>query len=270
MPHDGFMANSHGAAPRLLLSTGSLFHLPPAHVAGLAARAGFDGLELIVNSPKMAPGEAMEAVHEACPILSLHAPFRDWSKWGGHLDSWKATTALANFLPSANHITLHPPQSGLGGLISTRWFKRAYDLPVLLDAKGRVEYSLENMPWVETPFGRDPLDKLMDQCRDKNVGLTLDVCHLGVSGRDILSALDRVPMELLYHVHFSDSRGHREHMAPGEGELPLYGFLQRLAERGYSRIITLELEPAAFPDDDEGTLEILTDMQEFMAAALEI
>jgi len=250
--------------PTVLLSTGSLFHLPTAHVAGLAARAGFEGLELIVNSPGMAPGEGTTAVHDACPVRSLHAPFRNWSRWGGHLNSWRATTALANHLPQANHITLHPPQPGLGGLISSRWFQRAYDLPDLLDAKGRVEYSLENMPWVESPFGKDPLDKLMDQCRDKNVGLTLDVCHLGVSGRDILDALDRVPGDLLRHVHFSDARGYREHMAPGTGTLPLTEFLHRLAARQYTGLITLELEPAAFPDDDEGILAELKSHLHFM------
>ncbi|WP_147819636.1 sugar phosphate isomerase/epimerase family protein [Salidesulfovibrio onnuriiensis] len=256
--------------PSILLSTGSLFHLPLPTVAHMGADAGFDGMELIVNSPGLTPGPELEAVDAICPIRSLHAPFRDWSKWGGHLNSWKATTALANSLRHCEHITLHPPGSRIGSMIQNRWFARAHDLRLLLDAVGRVRYSLENLPWVQqSPFGRDELDKLLAQCRQKNVGLTYDVCHMGVSGRDVLASLERVPGPMLYNVHFSDALGYREHLKPGAGNLPLEQFLGMLGKRDYSGPVTLELEPAAFPDDPEAIVNQLRETRQWMKRSIQ-
>ncbi|MGE4422493.1 MAG: sugar phosphate isomerase/epimerase family protein [Pseudodesulfovibrio sp.] len=255
--------------PQILLSAGCLFHLPLKLVARIGREAGFAGMELIMNSPKLDPKAGLAVISGILPIRSLHAPFRDWSAWGGHLNSWKATTALANSLPEADHIVMHPPGSRLANMIQNRWFEKAVDLPLLLDAKGRIRFSLENMPWAEaSPFGRDPLDKLTAQCRDKNVGLTFDVCHMGVSGRNVLEAIDKVPPDLLYNVHFSDAVGYTEHLAPGKGALPLNDFLERLGKRGYAGYITLELEPGAFPDDVDGTVELLTRLRRDMEARL--
>lgn len=255
--------------PHILLSAGCLFHLPLKLIARIGRDAGFAGMELIMNSPKLTPEAGLDKISEMLPIRSIHAPFRDWADWGGHLNSWKATTALANFLPDADHITMHPPGSKLANMIQNRWFEKAHDLPLLLDAKGRVQFSLENMPWAEgSPFGKDPLERLMDQCRDKNVGLTFDVCHMGVSGRDVLHAIAKVPNELLFNVHYSDAVGYTEHLTPGAGALPLDDFLRTLGRRGYDRYITLELEPAAFPDDIDGTIETLVSIREAMEAQI--
>jgi sugar phosphate isomerase/epimerase len=255
--------------PFILLSAGCLFHLPLKRIARIGRDAGFCGMELIMNSTKLAPGTGLEEISEVLPIRSLHAPFRDWAAWGGHLGSWKATTALANSLPHADHITMHPPGSRLANMIQNRWFEKACDLPLLLDAKGRIRFSLENMPWAEgSPFSRDPLDKLLDQCREKNVGMTFDVCHMGVSGRDVMEAIAKVPMDRLYNVHFSDARGHTEHLTPGKGTLPLDDFLRHLGSRGYARYVTLELEPAAFPDDMNATVSLLASMRQSMERGL--
>lgn len=258
------------SGPHILLSAGCLFHLPLKLIARIGRDAGFDGMELIMNSPKLTPESGLEKIDEILPIRSIHAPFRDWADWGGHLGSWKATTALANTLPAADHITMHPPGSRLANMIANRWFEKACDLPLLLDARGRIRFSLENMPWAErSPFSRDPLERLMDICRDKKVGLTYDVCHMGVSGRDVLAAFDKIPIDLLYNVHFSDAVGHTEHLTPGTGSLPLNTFLRTLGKRGYDRYVTLELEPAAFPDDLDGTISILKTLRENMNMQIE-
>jgi len=255
--------------PHILLSAGCLFHLPLRRIARIGHDSGFAGMELIMNSPKLTPEAGLEKVNEVLPIRSIHAPFRDWADWGGHLNSWKATTALANFLPDTDHITMHPPGSRLMNMIQNRWFEKAHDLPLLLDAKGRIRFSLENMPWAEgSPFAKDPLEQLMAQCRDKNVGLTFDVCHMGVSGRDVLHAIDKVPDDLLYNIHYSDAVGYTEHLTPGAGVLPLKDFLRALGKRDYERYITLELEPAAFPGDIAGTVKTLVSIREAMEAQI--
>ncbi len=262
------------AAPRaqVLLSTGCLFHLPLPSIAAMATAAGFDGLELIVNSPELKPGPAMEALHAACPVRSLHAPFRQWSKWGGHLGAYKATAVLANFLPAVTNVTLHPPGSSMAEIIGARWFSKAHDLGHVLDALGRVRFSLENLPWDAadaSPFARDPMDELIKECRAKNVGMTFDVCHLGVSGCDPVRTLARVPGDLLQNIHFSDAAGHREHLYPGDGYLPLGAFLKALAARGYDRYITVEVQPGVLPDEPENICEALADLRHWIRDVLE-
>lgn len=262
-------ASTDRTGPQILLSAGCLFHLPLKLIARIGRDAGFVGMELIMNSPKLTPDAELEKISETLPIHSIHAPFRDWADWGGHLASWKATTALANSLDETDHITMHPPGSRLANMIQNRWFEKACDLPLLLDAKGRIQFSLENMPWAErSPFSKDPLERLMNQCRDKNVGLTFDVCHMGVSGRNVMDAIKKVPVDLLYNVHFSDAVGFTEHLTPGEGSLPLDDFLRHLGKIGYYRYVTLELEPSAFPDDIDGTIETLVSIREGMEGRL--
>lgn len=218
-----------------------------------------------MNSPKLTPNSGLHTISDMLPIRSIHAPFRNWSAWGGHLASWKATTALANALPDADHIVMHPPGSRLANMIQNRWFEKACDLPLLLDARGRIRFSLENMPWAErSPFSKDPLDALLAQCRDKNVGLTFDVCHMGVSKRDVLEAIGKVPVDMLYNVHFSDAKGYTEHLTPGNGDLPLNRFLRHLGRIGYTGYITLELEPSAFSDDMKTITHQLSSMRQAM------
>ncbi|GEM_PF-403663 len=256
----------------LVMSTGCLFHLPLPQIARIAQAAGFAGLDLVMGSPKIAPGAEVEAAHAICPVRVVHAPFRNWSAWGGHLNAWRAAVDLAGGLVCAEnghsvHVTLHPPAGTLRDAIQTRWFSRAVDLPRLLDAAPGVSLSLENLPWSANLLGnglfaKDAFAELVAECLDKGLGLTLDVCHLGVSDRDVLADLDRVPAGLLRHVHFSDASGYTEHLLPGQGELPLGPFLARLgaARLGregvggspYSGTVSLELDPAQLPEIPPG------------------
>lgn len=269
------------ATPLALLSTGSLFHLPLPEIAGIAQAAGFAGLDLVMGSPKIAPGTAVTEAHSLCPVRVVHAPFRNWSAWGGHMDAWRAAVALAASLrcPANNnavHVTLHPPAGTLRDAIQTRWFARAENLPRLLGAPAGVTLSLENLPWAAGAgglFGRDPLDGLIAECQSKDLGLTLDVCHLGVSGRDVLESLARIPCDasscLIRHVHFSDAQGFTEHLLPGAGELPLGPFLSRLGGLGYAGTVSLELDPAHLPEDEAGQVRILAAVRQDMQRALD-
>lgn len=264
------------AAPLPLLSTGSLFHLPLPHIARIARAAGFQGLDLVMGSPKICPGPELDAAHALCPVHVIHAPFRNWSAWGGHMDAWRAAVALAGRLRCqangrAVHVTLHPPAGTLRDAIQTRWFARAVGLPRLLGAEPGVELSLENLPWaVGALFGRDNLAALVDQCREKELGLTLDCCHLGVSGRDILADLERIPAGLVRHVHCSDASGYVEHLPPGAGELPVGPFLARLGSlcAGHAPTVSLELDPAHLPEDEAGQARRLEGLRLGMEAAL--
>jgi sugar phosphate isomerase/epimerase len=133
---------------------------------------------------------------------------------------------------------------------------------------------LENLPWAASLmgggglFGRDNLTALLAECQDKDLGLTLDVCHLGVSGRDVQADLARIPVELIRHVHFSDALGFTEHLCPGAGELPLGPFLAELGGRGYAGTVSLELDPAHLPEDPAGQVRELCALRLGMERAL--
>jgi len=247
------------------MSTGCLFHLPLPQIAAVARAAGFAGLDLVMGSAKIAPGPEVEAAHELCPVRVVHAPFRNWSAWGGHLNAWRAAAELAGGLTCpenghAVHVTLHPPAGTLRDAIQTRWFARAENLPRLLDAGPGVGFSLENLPWANGGgglFGKDTFAELLAECQDKGLGLTLDICHLGVSGRDVLADLEKIPPGLLRHVHCSDSSGYTEHLPPGQGALPVGPFLARLGRAGsggssFSGTVSLELDPSQLPDLQPG------------------
>ena len=276
-------------APLVVMSTGCLFHLPLPQIARIAREAGFAGLDLVMGSPRIAPGAEVEAAHAICPVRVVHAPFRNWSAWGGHLNAWRAAVDLAGGLAGAEnghgvHVTLHPPAGTIRDAIQTRWFSRAVDLPRLLDVAPGVSLSLENLPWAANLLGgggglfaKDNLAELLAECQAKGLGLTLDVCHLGVSGRDVLADLDKVPAGLLKHVHFSDALGYTEHLPPGQGALPLGPFLARLGQAEYSGTVSLELDPSQLPDITPGILpegdsvslvRVLQAQRQGMAAAL--
>lgn len=265
----GSAAGQDLKTPVVLMSTGCLFHLPLPQIAGIARAAGFAGLDLVMGSPKIVPGPEVEAAHAICPVRVVHAPFRNWSAWGGHLNAWRAAVDLAGGFVNGPaglgdgpgvHVTLHPPAGTLSDAIQTRWFSRAENLPRLLDAAPGVSLSLENLPWAGgggSLFGKDNFAELLAECLDKGLGLTLDVCHLGVSGRDVLSDLGKVPPGLLRHVHFSDAFGYTEHLPPGQGALPLGPFLAQLGRTGsggasFSGTVSLELDPSQLPDVQSG------------------
>ncbi|MHC1699909.1 MAG: sugar phosphate isomerase/epimerase family protein [Humidesulfovibrio sp.] len=290
-------ASGPGAAadrptPLVVMSTGCLFHLPLPQIARIARAAGFAGLDLVMGGPKIAPGVEVDAAHAICPVRVVHAPFRNWSAWGGHMNAWRAAVDLAGVLAGSLaggltdaqnglgvHVTLHPPAGTLRDAIQTRWFSRAEDLPRLLDTAPGVSLSLENLPWAANLlggggfFGKDNFAELVAECQGKGLGLTLDVCHLGVSGRDVLADLGRVPPGLLRHVHFSDAQGYTEHLPPGQGELPLGPFLAEIGRLGFAGTVSLELDPAQLPDiqpgeNDAPVVRELSALRQGMAAAL--
>lgn len=250
--------------PQVILSTGSLFHLPLPVIARLGRAAGFHGLDLVMGSEKIAPGRAVEEAHALLPVRVVHAPFRNWSAFGGHMNAWRAAASLAAAVLGPDnprvHVTLHPPGGALRDAIQTRWFARAVDLPRLLGAAPGVDFSLENLPWAGSGgglFSADSLAELIRECQDKCLGLTLDVCHLGVSGRDVLADLARVlaigQAGLIRHVHCSDAANHREHLPPGTGALPVGPFLAGLGRAGYGGTVSLELDPSCLPECTPGS-----------------
>jgi len=88
-----------------------------AHVLGLedqfkvAAEAGFDGFEYLVNREHV-PGTTAKLIelsrHYAMPIRNVHAPFQSVPGWDGPVTSLISTVNVARAV-QARSVTFHPP-----------------------------------------------------------------------------------------------------------------------------------------------------------------
>jgi sugar phosphate isomerase/epimerase len=258
----------------IALSTGSLHTYGTARVAHLAAAAGFDGLELMVDErwDTRDPAYLKEVVRAAAlPILSVHAPFR--SEWGGdEIGRLRRTVDLAHAV-GASTVVVHPP-------LRYRWVALRYPpfaniafltpvpakpryrrwLATELDAyrtRVSVTIAVENMP-------RHRLGPCLVNLFDLNEirdlrhfsAITLDTAHVGTWGVDLLETYE-VLADRIVHVHLSNYNG-RQHRLLQDGSLALGPFLAALRRRRFAGVIVVELEPdSAGAGDDARVRERL-------------
>lgn len=270
---------------RISLSSGSLFTLPLRRAFEIAAEAGFDGVELIINQDfqRVNPIKLVKSLQAICPINSIHAPFMPLDGWGGPVQSLYHSVDLAAETGIAL-VNFHPP-SWLGGEIGFwRWLYKIRDFQKEIGLDGQVMVTLENMPWVGNRYKINP--NILSSSRDMltfiqehNLLLTFDTTHMG-SGRanfinDFYLFYESGRMR---NVHFSDYGFGREHLIPGHGRLPLTRFLNHLKHTDYQGCVTLEVSPHEFPKNEQIILQALKEILTYMrvetgilpAAAMEL
>lgn len=269
----------------IALSTGSLYNYGVARVFELAAEAGYDGVEVLVDhrwdSRQPAYLRRLSADY-GLPIVAVHSPFAvevpDWPD--DQLGRLRHTVALAQKV-GASMVVTHLPFRVYA--VTGHWHAyrpRRFFLPVPLprrepyrhflhnglaelEAETGVTIAVENMPlrrflglgingyWFNSPaeLSRFP-------------HLTLDATHLGTWGLDPLAVYEQL-RERVAHVHLSNYDG-REHRSPPDGHLLLAKLLRRLARDGYQGAITVECHPDALDAGDEaGCLVALRRALEF-------
>ncbi|HEX6233997.1 MAG TPA: sugar phosphate isomerase/epimerase [Jiangellaceae bacterium] len=225
------------------LSTASVYPQGAATAFEMAASLGYDGVELMVWTDPLSQDigkVAKLAERHGLPILSVHAPCllitqRVWSP-----DPWIRLTRSVEAAKQlgAPTVVVHPP---------FRWqreYARRFVQGVAeLEAETGVVVAVENMyPW--RAAGReiaayapdwDPTDEPYDH-------ITLDLSHTAVSGSDALAMADAVG-DRLAHLHMADGTPspRDEHLIPGRGTQPCAQLLDRLARRGWSGSIILEV-----------------------------
>ena len=254
----------------LSLSSGSLFTLPLQRVFELAAEAGFEGLELIINQDfqRVNSAKLVRSLQKIATIHSIHAPFMELDGWGGTIDSIKHSVALAAEcdIPLVN---FHPP-SWMGLEIGFwRWLYSIHDYQKELGLNGQVAIAMENMPWVGkwkiNPNILSNTQRMVDFIRDHNLYMTFDCTHMG-SGKtnfinDFFLCYDS---DRILNIHFSDYGHDREHLLPGHGILPLTRFLNHLRNTEYQSTVTLELDPKEFPKGEHNILESLKEILAYL------
>jgi sugar phosphate isomerase/epimerase len=254
---------------RISVSTGTLFIFPIPKIFEMAAAAGFDGLELIINqdfehvdSPKL-----LAELSAILPILSIHAPFMSLAGWGNPIDSLKRSVdlAVAAGVPLVN---FHPP-SWMGlDLSFWRWMYRIQDFQKEVGG-GAVTLTLENMPWEGrlkiNEYILSQSEKMVEFITERNLDLTFDCTHLGSGKTNFIN-----DFYLFYgsgrvrNIHFSDYGYGRQHLLPGRGVLPLTRFLNHLRTLAYDETLTLELFPKEFPKDERVIVESLKEILQYL------
>lgn len=261
----------------VVLSTGSVYTYGTARAIELAGRAGFDGVELMMDDrwdTRQATYLQRQIDRFGVPILSVHSPFA-----GQQLPGWpkpeieriKLALKLAERV-GARTLNFHLPAR-------VRWLQITYAgkrrmVPVPgpdadqkrfagwllnggmadLQARTKVTITVENLP-VRRLFGRRYSPYMMNTW-DTLAGfpsLCLDTTHTGTTGADLLAVYERL-VKNVAHVHLSDYDGRYQHRAVGRGHLPLAGFLQALKAHDYGGVLVVELEPAGLPMQDEDKL----------------
>lgn len=228
----------------VVLSTSSVY--PEATASGfeLAARIGYDGVEVMIGIDPVAADidrvEKLRDFHQV-PVRSIHAPtlLVTQSTWG--TDPWEKLrrSGEAARRLDASVVVVHPP------FLWQRAYGRGFvdGIARLNEQFAPVLFCVENMyPW------RTPVGKLMaylphwDPTEFGYEHLTLDLSHAStahVSSREFA----RTWGPRLGHVHFTDGNGSfkDEHLFPGEGNQHAWELLDDLVTAGYAGQIVLEV-----------------------------
>ena len=230
--------------PLVALSTASVFPDRVADAFEIAARLGYDGIEVMVSADPVSQDiEALRrlADYHGVPVLAIHAPCllvtqRVWGyePWGKLVRAKEAAQELG-----AKVVVVHPP---------FRWQREyAKDFAQGLARMAEetdIVFAVENMYPLRAGGAElaayaphwNPV--LMDAPH-----VTLDLSHTATSGSDAYAMTEELG-DRLAHVHMADGTGvpnRDEHLVPGRGTQPCGPVLEKLGADGYSGMVVLEV-----------------------------
>jgi sugar phosphate isomerase/epimerase len=241
------MAVSHATvsipSARIALSTASTYPEPTAVAFELAARLGYDGVEVMVwTDPVSQDIEALRRLSErfGIPVLAVHAPCLIITQrvWGSDPMAKLVKAQKAAERLGAEVVVVHPPfrwqrdyvrdfRGGIHRMGSETAVRFAVENMFPLRARGRAV----------TPYSPDyqPFD-------DDYPDFTLDLSHTSVSQDDALAMYEQIGARLT-HVHMADGEGgpRDEHLVPGRGSQPCAQVLEGLAVRGFDGVVVVEI-----------------------------
>jgi sugar phosphate isomerase/epimerase len=247
----------------ILLSTGSLYLYGVRRVFELAAEAGFDGIEMLIDNRVdtwQIENLARLSSDTGLPIAALHAPFMlNMAFWpAAEGERIERTVGIAERL-SADVVVAHLPTRWLYSVLITphrrfpvphfwrpnraaaAWYEQT--LP-FLQAETRVKIAIEIMPMhriFRWPINAHLWNTLAEWSEFEH--LTLDTTHCATWGVDPQVAYDRAAGRVA-HVHLSNFDG-RQHLLPHQGKLNLAKFLRHLRGQGYQGHVAVETGPEA-------------------------
>jgi sugar phosphate isomerase/epimerase len=225
------------------LSTASVFPDRVPDAFEIAARLGYDGLEVMVSADAVSQDVDVVrrlADYHGMPVLALHAPCllvtqRVWGRepWGKLVRSKEVAEALG-----AKVVVVHPP---------FRW-QRDYAKDFTeglarMSEESDIVFAVENMyPLRAGGAEVAPYAPHWNPVQMDTQHVTLDLSHTAVSGSDAIAMAEELGGRLA-HVHMADGSGlpKDEHLVPGRGTQPCAPLLRKLATDGYSGTVVLEV-----------------------------
>ena len=225
------------------LATASVYPESTANAFEIAARLGYDGVEVMVwTDPVSQDVNALRRLsdyHEV-PILALHAPCLVITQrvWG--TDPWAKLVRAKDAAEEcgAQTVVVHPP---------FRW-QREYARQFVggiqqMANETDVRFAVENM-FPLRARGREvtPYSPDWDPTTEDFPDFTLDLSHTSVSKSDAL-AMASTMGDRLSHVHIADGIGtaRDEHLVPGRGTQPCAELLEGLAVQGFDGLVVVEV-----------------------------
>lgn len=218
----------------VLLSTSAVYPEPTASAFELAARLGYDGVEVMVWTDAVSQDtDAVRglAEHYSVPVGSVHAPCllmtqRVWSP-----DPWERLRRAAVMAEDlgAGTVVVHPP------FFWQREYARTFGegIAEMSERHRRIRIAVENMYPVK--MGKRefvPYQPHWDPTRGAGYpNYTLDISHCAAARTDPVAMADRMG-DRLTHLHLGDGRnnvGRDEHLVPGRGQQPCAEIVARLA-----------------------------------------
>jgi sugar phosphate isomerase/epimerase len=234
--------------PPVALSTSSVYPERTPDAFEMAARLGYDGVEVMVYAdPVSQDADVLCRLtdYHQLPVLAVHAPSllltqRVWGRepW----EKLRRATELAERV-SAKVVVLHPP---------FRWqqkYVRGFTQGLAaMAAETAVIFAVENMyPLRAGASEMVPYAPHWDPTALDVPHVTLDLSHTAASGSDALDMADELG-DRLAHVHLADGTGipsgpiPDEHLVPGRGGQPCAELLRRLAGTGYRGVVVVEVK----------------------------
>jgi sugar phosphate isomerase/epimerase len=228
----------------IALSTASVYPESTAEGFALAARLGYDAVEVMVSIDSTS--QEIEAVrglseHHQIPVCAVHAPCllitqRVWGvePWGKLEKSAEMAAAVG-----ADVVVVHPP---------FRWqrdYARGFVEGVAdLEERTGIAFAVENMyPWRAS--ARREMQVYLpgwDPSLESYSNTTVDLSHSAVSRSDPVAMAERLGQRLR-HIHLTDGTGSAkdEHLVPGRVSQPVAELLEHLAGVGFAGHIVLEI-----------------------------
>lgn len=228
---------------KIALSTVSTYPESTAAAFEIAAKLGYDGVEVMVMADQVSQDpDALRRLSDqyGVPILAVHAPCllvtqRVWGTdpWGKLVRAREAAETLG-----ASTVVVHPP---------FRWQRDyARDFVRGLHRMGQetdIRFAVENMyPWRARSRELAMYMPGWDIRDEDYPHTTLDLSHTSVSQSDGLE-MARDLGSSLTHIHLADGTGSAkdEHLIPGRGDQPCGEVLELLAAQGFEGNIVIEV-----------------------------
>jgi sugar phosphate isomerase/epimerase len=241
-------------APRIGLSTVSVYPESTAHAFTWAASVGYDTVEVMVGIDALSQQTAaikQLSEHHALPICAVHAPCLLFTQrvWG--TEPWGKLERSAEMAHAvgAEVVVVHPP---------FRWQKsyarEFVDGIAALEASTGLAFAVENMyPWRAS--SKREMEMYLpgwDPSTEPYANTTIDLSHAAIAQSDPVAMAERLGPRLR-HIHLTDGTGSAkdEHLVPGRGEMGADLFLQHLARSGFDGEIVLEINTRKAADRAE-------------------